>query len=165
MPMHTRDPFAIAFKSALPGKGVKQAPELPAGALLVLIAHAGRSDVGITSQFARLVTLVTVGCVRFKHQGRSKLIQADGAYLSMRCSMGKAKTGGVRRPFDWIVPRFLQQGIDTLGPLVPLFEKLASSNPAANFVVPKDGRTGISNESSEWDFSRGMSYSKFVDLV
>ena len=118
MTIPTRDPYAAAFKAAGPGRGVKQAPELPAGALLVLISFAGQTGQDVMLQFARMVVLLTVGCVRFKHQGRSRLGAANGTYLTFQCSMGKTRTGGARRPFEWIVPRCLQQGHDTLGPLV-----------------------------------------------
>ena len=53
--------------------------------------------------------------------------------------MGKAKMGGVRWPFDWIAPGFLQQVQDTLGPLIPLFGDLTAANPTANFVIPTSG--------------------------
>ena len=51
-----------------------------------------------------------------------------------------------------------------------LYEDLAAANPSANFVVPdikldKEGRTGVFNGNARWDFTRGMSYSKFVDLL
>ena len=170
MPVPTRDPYAVAFKSAAGGVGIKQAPELPPGALLVVIAYGSHAGQEVLRQFARIVALFTVGCIRFQHQGRSKLGSANGTYLTFVCAMDKVRTGGARRPFEWVVPRVLQQGYDTLGPLVQLYEDLKRSNPAANFLLPdivldKEGRTGVFNGNARWDFSRAMSYSKFVDLL
>ena len=170
MPFDTRSSFAEAFKSARQGHQAKQAPELPAGALVVLIRQAGESEGSIINQFTRLVVLLTVGCVRFMHQGRSRIVSADQTYLTMRCSLGKSRTGGARRPFDWIVPRCLQQGVDTLGPLIGFFEELREANPGAKFLIPnikmrKDGRTVIFDEQAKWDFSSGMKYGKFVELL
>ena len=79
MSMPTEEPFVVAFKAARPGRAAKQATELMPGALLALIDHAS-TGTGITAQFARLVTLMTVGCIRFKHQGRSRLHTVDEAY-------------------------------------------------------------------------------------
>ena len=149
---------------------MKQAPELPAGALLILIRYASQDGIEVTRQFARMAALLTVGCVRFKHQGRSVLGAANGTYLTFQCSMGKTKTGGVRQPFEWVVPRVLQRGKDTLGPLIPLFEELARVNSSARFIVPdiqldKEGRTGVLNGRARWNLERGMAYSKFVELL
>ena len=47
MALPTRQPYAIAFKTAKPGQAIKQAPELQAGALMRLMVHA-RGGAGIT---------------------------------------------------------------------------------------------------------------------
>ena len=93
----------------------------------------------------------------------------DEAYLHFNCSLGKSKKGGARRPFEWIVPRCLEPGVDTLGPLISLFNELAAKNPSANFLVPDirlrlEGRIGVFDDTAELVMHRAMPYSKFVDL-
>ena len=113
MSLPTRQAYAISFKTAKPCKSIKQAPELQAGALLMLITHARKGST-ITHVFSRLVLLLTVGCIRVLHQTRSRLTAVDATYLTP-CDMGKSRSGGVRSPFDWIVPRCLGPDEDTFG--------------------------------------------------
>ena len=112
LPIPTRAPFIEEFRQAEPGHVVKQAPELLPWVYKNLVAMANRGD-GVTVTFVRLMLLVTTGCVRFKHQQRSHLVEMDGTYLVMECALGKSRSGGSRKPFKWLVPRVLEKGGDT----------------------------------------------------
>lgn len=59
------------------------------------------------SYFCSSVLLMVVGCIRFRHQKRSKLDgQDDGAdALLFTCSQGKSRVNGAPAPpFEWVVP-------------------------------------------------------------
>ena len=164
----TRQPYAVAFRTAKPGAAVTKAPELQPGALLKLVTYS-RSGDSVTHQFAQLVVLVTVGCIRFRHQARSRIIEMDETLVTFRCALGKSKTGGVRRPFIWIVPRCLEPGIDTLGGLATLLGLGKPLDDRPTFVVPdirmkRSDRAGIFDERAEW-LSKPMPYAKFVELT
>lgn len=165
----TRQPYAVAFKAAKPGKSVKQAPELQACALMKLITNA-RLAVGITKQFTLLVVLCAVGCIRFKHQARSKLLEMDETYLTFRCSLGKSRAGGARRPLIWIIRRCLRPGEDTFGPLSELLSLSAAESERPGFLIPDikmrpNGRTGVFDEEARWVTDKPLPYGKFVGLT
>ena len=165
----TRQPYAVAFRFSRPGRSKKQPPELKPGALLMLI-RASSTGKGITREFALLVLLITVGCVRFKHQARSKLVGMDEVYLTFLCSLGKTRTGGARRPFRWLVPRCLMPEEDTFGPLANLLQIDTAACDRTRWIVPdiilrKDGRTGVFDNEATWRRDRPMPYTKFVDLL
>ena len=67
--------------------------------------------------FLRQVLLLIVGCLRWKHQGRSRVIRFTPESVVGYCSLGKSRQGGKWQGFEWRAPRFLEEGVDTFGPL------------------------------------------------
>ena len=84
--------------------------------------------------------------------------------------MGKSRSGGVRKPFDWMVPRILAEGEDILGCLIPFFEGLYKANKDACFLVPclhlqRCGRRGVMSNQATWKLGSPMTYGKFLELA
>ena len=170
LPLPTRGPFLDGFSKLPPGHFARQAPVLQIEAFFKILEVLDTAP-GVVANFCRLVLLLTVGCIRWRHQKRSTFRGADTRFFSMWCSLGKSREGGARRPFPWKVPRFLASKKDVLGPLVPFFQELYEVNPEAQFVVPDielprvGGGPGMLCEGAHWLPERPMPERKFLELM
>ena len=164
MPMPTLAPLIESFKWVSTGHFARSPLELPLWAFLNLVRLAV-ADRGATSVFAAMVLLLTVGCIRWEHQLRSRIVMADAAGLRGHCAVGKARRGGGRPGFTFRAPRCLENGKDTLGVLVPFYQELYRRAPCCSMLVPdlilEDNRL---QPHCEWKTTK-MRGGKFLELL
>ena len=163
IPLPTDAPLVAAFRWVEAGHFSRSALELPLWAFLNLVRLAA-AQAGAPSVLAQLALLLVMACIRWEHQGRSRVVAADGRYFYGHCAVGKSRKGGTRPGFSWRAPRSLAQGVDVLGPLLDLFNELYQHNGACHFLVPDvELEKGGLRQGCRWLTSR-MPQRRFLEL-
>ena len=89
--------------------------------------------------FVRAVALAwllcTAGALRFAHLQRSTLLRMTDCGMFFRASRGKTRTQGVRKPFEWTVPRLGLTGLD----LGAQLEKHLAYAGSMGYMIPDFG--------------------------
>ena len=130
-----------------------------------LVEFARRSS-GSVGLFARLLLVVTVACLRFKHAQDSHLIATNERWLKMRCNRGKRKVKGAYPPYDFAVPRILQPRWDLFEPVLALWgQRQRQLNQPIIFIAPdlKINDWERVSEDTPWR-AKEMSYDQFNKL-
>ena len=165
IPFPTRADFVYGFRLAPTGHASTPAPTLMPWTLPRLIFWNMQQS-GATRAAGQLVALVIVGCVRWKHARRSKLIEITPDTLTFKCKLGKSKVRGARRPFEWAVPRYLAAGIDCFDAVETLYNNLKDiTGEYPEFVVPRLLNGGGAPEPFDEFDATPMSDAAFMDMV
>ena len=143
----------------------RQAPELEpwelGNLLLVLKETKGTHQVIIA-----MVILAAVGCIRWEHIQRSRLITNHTAWAEMFCSQGKSRKQGARPAYSWALPEVVFRGCSLLKILCGFWQHEASAD--ATFLVP-----GLKLEAHDlWEVTestafwgtRQMSRGRYLEL-
>ena len=139
VPIPTDNPALHSFKTVEQGHEVDDGISPQPWMLLALLrlAFANR---GMVSTYAALFVAIAGACLRWRHVQRCGVNDVRSNAIIFRCTLGKSKVRGVRRPFLSPTPREWIKGYDLAGILLPFWERLAvTAGPkyqANPFLVP-----------------------------
>ena len=143
----------------------RQAPELEPwelGNLLLILKEAK----GTHQVIIAMVILAAVGCIRWEHIQRSKLVTDHSAWAEMFCAQGKRRKQGARPAYSWALPEVVFRGCSLLKILCGFWQHEASTD--ATFLVP-----GLKLEAHDlWEVTestafwgtRPMSRGRYLEL-
>lgn len=158
----TRAPYMSQFKCSPGGHTSRQAPELAPWIFINLLSWTMKAA-GSAKILGQMILMVTMGCVRWAHVQRSVFKAADERSLTFWCPLGKAKFQGARRPFTWMVPRFLAPGVDVLDGLPEFLSKNRTEN-VKGLIPDVYLQKGRVMPSCEWKQNQ-MPMSRFIALL
>ena len=171
MPFHTDHSAAEVFATHKAGHVVKQAEVIAIPVVVKILelasGFATANSSGAIAQILRMTLVFLASSVRHAHLRRSSFRGADDRFLHFHCSKGKRREKGTRPGFDWSVARYLVEGCDILGGLIPLYEELGRANagrpscPMPDVLVSKD--QPVTNSASFR--AKPMSVNKFIRIL
>jgi len=131
---HTDNNRVARCAVAAPGKALVQATPRTLKVWLFLEEAATSKD-----NFVRMLGLanlyLVLGVLRFRHIQRSRLILLADASIKCTAFLGKVKSSGIRRPFDWMAPRYGIRGYDLGAALQKLLDAVCADQPHPDFLL------------------------------
>jgi hypothetical protein len=126
---HAATPVIKAASARNSDHEEKQAELLPFRVLLLLEMLVKENSSPFTVWIAITWLLLAYAVLRFQHLQRSSVQETTEDSIHARCSLGKSRRGGRRRPFYWICPARSLTGLDISGTLLNILQRARGPDP------------------------------------
>eukprot|EP00435_Cladocopium_sp_Y103_P052832 s71_g16.t1 len=144
----------------------KQAAELEPWQFINLAILMSRVQ-GSHKLIVSFLLMVAVGCVRFEHVQRSRLVRCHGAWIEFDCAQGKSRKQGARPGYRWGLPQVTMHGHHMTKVIMEFFNHEFPKDHS--FLIPavelNPEELWEITESTAFIANKAMSRGRFLELM